>query len=81
MEIKHIHQSGTHTLTLHLTLMIKTDATANGDTSYSSVRYTHTYTLFITHDITDATTDGVTSCSSIRYTHTNTHTLSLSLAL
>ena len=56
----------THTLTLHLKLVIKTYATANGDTSYSSVRYTHTYTLFITHDNTDATTDGVTSCSSIR---------------
>ena len=76
-----VHQSGTHIHTLPLILMIKTDATADGDTSYSSVRYTHAYTLFNTHDNTDATADGVTSCSSIRHTHTNTHSLSLSRSL
>ena len=47
-----------------------TDATADGDTSCSSVRCTHIYTLFITHINTHATTDGDTSCSSVKYTHT-----------
>ena len=50
--------------------MIKTDATADGDTSYSSVTHTHTYILLNTHDNTDATADGDTSYSSVRYTHT-----------
>ena len=49
-----------------------TDATVDGDTSFSSVRYTHINTLFHTHDNTDATVDGDTSCSSVRYTHINT---------
>ena len=49
-----------------------TDATADGDTSCSSVRYTHIHSLFHTHDNTDATVDGDTSCSSARYTHINT---------
>ena len=48
----------------------KTDATVDGDTSCSSVRYTHIHSLFNTHDETDATGDGDTSCSSVRYTHT-----------
>ena len=55
-----------------------TDATVDGDTSCSSVRYTHINTLMFfqvhthTHDNTDATVDGDTSCSSVRYTHINT---------
>ena len=56
-----------------------TDATADGDTSCSSVRYTHIHSLFNTHDNTDATADGDTSCSSVRYTHI--YTLSLILMI
>ena len=41
MEIDHVHQSGTHAYTLFNT-QDNTDATADGDTSCSSVRYTHT---------------------------------------
>ena len=68
-EIHHVHQSGTHTYSLFNT-HDNTDATADGDTSCSSVRYTHIHSLFNTHDNTDATADGDTSCSSVRYTHT-----------
>ena len=55
-----------------------TDATVDGDTSCSSVRYTHInmICLFICQVLmilmTDATVDGDTSCSSVRYTHINT---------
>ena len=44
MEIHHVHQSGTHTYSLFNT-HDNTDATADGDTSCSSVRYTHTLSL------------------------------------
>ena len=44
MEIHHVNQSGTHSYTLFNT-HDNTDATADRDKSYSSVRYTHTYTL------------------------------------
>ena len=67
MEIHHVHQSGTHT---HIQSLFntqdKTDATADGDTSCSSVRYTHIHSLFKTQDETDATADGDTSSSSVR---------------
>ena len=46
----------------------KTDATADGDTSFSSVRYRHIHSLFNAQGNTDATADGDTSCSSVRYT-------------
>ena len=80
MEIHHVHQSGTHIHSLFNT-HDNTEATADGDTSCSSVRYTHTHihSLFNTHDNTDATADGDTSCSSVRYTHT--YTLSLILVI
>ena len=44
MEIHHVHQSVTHTYTLFNT-QDNTDATADGDTSCSSVRYTHSLSL------------------------------------
>ena len=44
MEIHHVHHSGTHTYTLFNT-RDNTDATADVDTSCSSVRYTHTLSL------------------------------------
>ena len=68
----------------------KTDAMADGVTSCSSVRYTHTYVHFNFRYITDAKSDGDTSCSSVRYTyihhihtpHTHTtYTLSLILKI
>ena len=71
MEIHHVHQSGTHT---HIQSLFntqdKTDATADGDTSCSSVRYTHVHSLLITLDKEDHTADGDTSSSSVRYTIT-----------
>ena len=73
MEINLVNQSGTHKQTHTLSLSLfntqdKTDATADGDKSYASVRYTHTYTISLTQDNTDATAVGDTSCSSVRYT-------------
>ena len=44
IEIHHVHQSGTHTNTLFNT-QDNTDATADGDTSCSSVRYIHIHSL------------------------------------
>ena len=65
MEIHRVHQSGTHTH-IHslLDTLDKMDATEDGDTSCSSVRYTqiHSLSLFNTQDITDVTADGDTSC-------------------
>ena len=68
MEIHHVNQSGTHSYLLFNT-HDNTDATADRDKSYSSVRNTHIHTLFNTQDNTDATADGDISCSSVRYTH------------
>ena len=71
MEIHHVHQSGTYTYTLFNT-QDNTVAMTDGDTSCSSVRYTHKHSLFNTQDNTDATADGDTPCSSVSYTHTYT---------
>ena len=62
-----ISQVHTHTYAFFNT-QDKRDATANGDTSCLSVRYTHTHkhSLFNTQDDTDAMADGETSGSSVR---------------
>ena len=65
MEINHFHQSCTYPYTLFNT-QVNTDATADRDTSCSSVRHTLIHTLFNTQDNTDATADGDSSCSSVR---------------
>ena len=79
-EIHHVHQSGTHTYSLFNT-HDNTDATADGDTSCSSVRYTHIYTLFLILMIIQTPRQMEISCSSVRYimfiSQVHTHTLSL----
>ena len=45
MEMHHVHQSGRHKHTLFFNTQENTDATADGDTSCSSVRYTHLHSL------------------------------------
>ena len=75
MEIHHVNQSGTHSCTLFIT-QDNTDATADGDTSCSSVRYTHKHSLLNTQDNTDATADGdhfVHQSGTHSYTLFNTH--------
>ena len=61
--------SQVHTCITLFNTQDNTDATADGDTSCSSVRYTYKHSLFNTQDNTDATADGDTSCSSVRNTH------------
>ena len=75
MEIHHVNQSGTHSCTLFNT-QDNTDATADGDTSCSSVRYTHKHSLLNTQDNTDATADRdhfVHQSGTHSYTLFNTH--------
>ena len=75
-----ISQAHTHIHSFFIT-QENTDATADGDTSCSSVRHTHTlsFSLLNILDKTDAIADEDTSCSSVRYTHT--YTLSLKLMI
>ena len=86
MEMHHFHlihylqSSSNHSL---LNTLDKTDATADGDTSCSSVRFTHTYTLTFILMIKQ-----MPQQMEINFVHqsgtqkqTNTHTLSLSLPL
>ena len=77
MKIHHLNQSGTHSYLLFNT-HDNTDATADGDKSFSSVRYTHKHSLFNTQDDIDATAD---ADNLVNQSGTHIHTLCLLLKI
>ena len=74
VEIHHVHQSGTHRHPLFNTKDNR-DATADGDTSCSSVGYKHTYNLYSILKIIP--TPRQLEIHHVHQSGTNTQTLSL----